>query len=253
MNNTNCAIITGGGRGLGRAIAVRIARERPVIIIGRTESALLETKHSIEATGGTAVIVRGDINDPYTITACLGVLKDRDWNPDILVCNAGIGKSGATHEQSPGTWQAIIDTNLSSVHSWTSALLPSMVAAQNGTICLISSVAGLHGIAYDSAYAASKHALVGLGQSMALEYGKHGIAVQILCPGFIEGEMTERSVAALAKRKDISQTAARQIIAKQSPLRSILQPEEVAGIVAFLCTDAGRQLSGNPIVLGATA
>lgn len=253
MKYTKCAIITGAGHGLGKSIAIRLAHDYPVILVGRAAAPLQTTKSFIEAKGGRAEVVCGNIRDKSTLDVCLALLAQNRYTTEVLVCNAGIGKSSNTHEVSVDDWTAILDTNLTSVYSWSSAVIPSMVAQHHGTICLIGSIAGLHGIAYDSAYTASKHALVGLGKSMALEYGKHGIAVQILCPGFITGDMTDRSIAALAKRKAIDETAARAIIAKQSPMRDIMPPEDVAETVAYLCTPAGRYLSGNPIILGATS
>lgn len=253
MKNTNCAIITGGGHGLGRAIALRLAIDQPVIIIGRDTDRLHETQQAVQAMGGVIHVVVGDIRDDHTFTSCLNTVRKQEWTISILVCNAGVGKTAPLHETSSGHWQAVLDTNVTSVHRWVSAVLPHMIAKQIGTICVISSVAGLHGVAYDSAYSASKHALVGLGKSMALEYGKYGIAVQILCPGFIAGDMTNRSITALAKRKGIDEVTARAIIAKQNPMKDIMPPEDVAETVAYLCTPAGRHLSGNPIVLGATS
>ncbi|MGB4767677.1 MAG: SDR family oxidoreductase [Candidatus Saccharimonas sp.] len=253
MKYTKCAIITGAGRGLGRLIAIRLARDYPVVLIGRTGVPLQTTRSLIEAKDGRAEAICGDVRDKSTLDACLALLAQNRYTPEVLICNAGIGKSSKTHEVPANDWAAVLATNLTSVHSWSSAVIPSMIAQHHGTICLIGSVAGLRGIAYDSAYTASKHALVGLGKSMALEYGKHGIAVQILCPGFIEGAMTDRSITSLAARKGITTDEARSIIAKQSPLREILRSEDVAETVAYLCTTPGRQLSGNPIILGGTA
>lgn len=256
MNDTNkisCAIITGGGRGLGRAIATRLALDRPVILVGRDNTALLDTKRLIETRGGRAEVVCGDVREGQTIADCEAAIAKLSWQVDLLICNAGVGKSGVTHEISDETWEDIVSTNLTSVHRWCDTFCPAMLVRNRGTVCLISSVAGLKGVAYDSAYAASKHALVGLGRSMALEYGKNGVAVQIVCPGYIDGEMTARSISALASRKNIPKSEARALIAKQSPMREIMSPDDVAEIVAFLCTKPGALLAGNPIVLGASA
>lgn len=252
-NEISCAIVTGGGQGLGRAIAKRLALDQPVILVGRNNAALLDTKRLIETQGGRAEVVCGDVRKTQTIADCKATLSQLLWKVDILICNAGVGKSGITHEISDETWEDIVSTNLTSVHQWCRALCPPMLAHGRGTVCLISSIAGLKGVAYDSAYAASKHALVGLGRSMALEYGKNGVAVQIVCPGYIDGEMTARSISALASRKNITASHARTLIAKQNPMREIMSPDDVAEIIAFLCTKPGALLAGNPLVVGGVA
>ncbi|MEY4744601.1 MAG: hypothetical protein RL272_546 [Candidatus Parcubacteria bacterium] len=243
------AIVTGGGRGIGRAISLRMAKEGPVIIVGRTGADLAATAREIEAAGGTAASVAGDVRDPATAAAAVRTALSRGWKVRSLVCNAGIGTSGPTAEFAMDTWRDIFAVNVEGAMHFVQSCLPSMLDAGGGTICLMSSIAGLKGYAYAAAYCASKHALVGLARSLAREYGSRGIAAVPICPGFVEGDMTDRTVRGVMARRGVSEDEARARVAKASPQRRILPPEEVAEAVAFACAGAVPSLSGNPLTL----
>ncbi len=248
MNQTGdkpAVLITGGGRGLGRALAKRLAVDFNVLVVGRTESDLQETCR--ELTGAEYVV--GDVTIPATADAALTKLKELGWNLTALVCNAGIGKSRPTHEVSTEEWQSILDTNLNGAFYFSKAVLPRFVEQKQGALCFISSSAGVRGYAYEAAYTASKHALVGLAKSIALEYGKHGISSVALCPSFIEGAMTDRTIQGLSARRSISLDEAREVIEKVNPQRRIIPPEEVAEMVAFVCENKVPALSGSAVVL----
>lgn len=242
-------IITGGGRGLGRVIALRLASEYRVLVVGRTETDLEAACAAISAAGGEASYVVGDVSKPEAAEAALAKAAELGWNVTRLACNAGIGKSRPTHELTNEEWQSILDTNLNGSFYFSRAVLPRMVEQKGGAICFISSIAGVKGYAYEAAYVASKHAQVGLSKSIALEYGKRGITSVALCPSFIEGEMTDRTIAGLAERRGISIEEARIVIEKISPQRRILPPEEVAEMVSFILQNKVPSLSGNPVLL----
>ena len=243
------SIITGGGRGIGRAIALRSAQDTAVLVIGRTEVDLVDVCREISSTGGDAAYIVGDITDPATARHAVTLAHEKGWMVRDLVCNAGIGKSGALETFDAQTWKDIFDVNVNGAFHFIQACLPPMLEAKRGNVILVSSIAGLKGYAFNSAYVASKHALVGLARSMALEYGARGITTVAICPGFVESEMTDRVIHGVMQRHGIDENAARARVAKSNPQRRILPAEEVAEAVAFVCSGKVPSLSGNPMVL----
>ena len=245
-----CSIVTGGGRGIGRTIARRLAKLGPVVVVGRTAGDLDATCTEINAGGGAAAPCAGDVADPDTARDAVAIAESRGWVVRHLVCNAGIGKGGPTAEFDPEQWRRIFDVNVHGSFYFVRACVPGMVARGAGTLCFMSSTAGVKGVAFDAAYAASKHALVGLARSLALEYGKQGIASVALCPGFVESDMTRRTIAAMARRQGLPEPDAERKVAATHPLRRIMPPEEVAEVVALICSGALASVSGNPLILG---
>jgi len=243
------AIVTGGGRGIGRAIATRLAQAMPVIVVGRTESDLLSICAEIEQRGGLAASCSGNVSDPTTAQRAVQMAGERGWALRHLVCNAGIGKSGPTETFDKHLWRDIIEVNVSGSFQFIQACLPLMLAARQGTICLLSSISGLKGYAYSAAYTTSKHALVGLARALAQEYGKHGIVVVPICPGYVASEMTSRTIRGVMKRRGVSREEAERLVARANPQRRIIPAEEVAEMVAFVCSGKVPSLSGNPLIL----
>ncbi|HXK37497.1 MAG TPA: SDR family oxidoreductase [Candidatus Paceibacterota bacterium] len=243
-------IVTGGGRGLGRIIAERLVESLNVFIVGRTESDLRDTCSALKAKGHEAAYFVGDVSLPTTADNAIAALEELGWDIAALVCNAGIGKSRPTHELENAEWQHILDVNLNGSFYFSKAVLPLMKEQKSGVLCFISSIAGVRGYAYEAAYAASKHAVVGLAKSIAAEYGKHGIVSVALCPNFIDGEMTERTINGLAQRRGITAQEAREVIEQANPQKRIIPPEEVAEMVANICTNKVPLLSGTAIVMG---
>lgn len=251
MASKLAALITGGGRGIGKAISKRLSedRDRACLIVGRTEKSLRETASEIEAGGGSCAVVVGDITEPATLDAIQAELTRLDWSVSSLILNAGIGKGGPTGSFPPALFDEIMKLNVSSCLPLIQLVLPGMTARSSGTICFISSIAGLRGLGHETAYSVSKHAQIGFAKSLALEYGKQGICVVPICPGFVESEMTDRSIASLARRKSIGHDEARAIIEKVNPQRRIIPAEEVAEMVSFVCSGKVPALSGHPIIL----
>lgn len=249
MDNKSVTIVTGGGRGIGRAIALRMAKETAVLIVGRTPKDLLSVRDEIIAGGGTASYIVGDVADPHTARRTVEYVVRDSSTVRNLVCNAGISKGGASESFDTGLWKEIHDVNVNGSFHFVKACLPFMLQEKRGAICLISSTAGLKGYSHNSAYVSSKHALVGMAKSLAVEHGKNGIISVAICPGFVESEMTTRSIASLMARRGCTETEARKRIAKVNPQQRIILPEEVAEMVAFVCSGKVPSLSGNPIIL----
>jgi len=252
----SAAIITGGGRGIGRAITLRLARDTPVVAVGRTLSDLESVCDEVTRGGGLAVPCAGDISELETAASAVDLVRSQGWSVGHLVCNAGIGKSGATESFAFEEWRRIFDVNVHGCFHFVQACLPPMLERGTGTICILSSMAGVTGVPYDAAYTASKHALVGLARSLALEYRKRGIHVAALCPSFVESEMTRRTIHGLMRRRGLSEAEAEQRVAEKSPAKRILPAEEIAETVALLVageSDAAANLAeqgGYPFVDG---
>lgn len=249
MNRNQVTIVTGGGRGIGRAIALRMARETAVIAVGRTASELETLRDEIRKQSGLADFVAGDVSDPATAEATMALAKTNGWTVRNLVCNAGIGKGGPSHTFDRDKWKEIFAVNVDGAFWFAQAVLPEMIEAKGGSISMISSSAGLKGVKYDAAYSASKFAMVGLAQSLALEYAKHGIVVIPICPGFVESEMTDRTIAGIARHQNLTPEAARVKVENTNPQRRIIPAAEVADAVALVASGAINSLNGHPLVL----
>jgi 3-hydroxybutyrate dehydrogenase len=243
-------IVTGGGKGIGRAIALRMAEETPVMVVGRTEETLRETVRLISERGGEALYRVGDVAHGVTAERAVELAHSKGYTVRNLVCNAGIGKAGLLHTFDVDLWKRMFDVNVHGSFYFTQACLPDMLHSGRGAICYISSVAGLKAYKGIAAYTATKHALIGLARSVAVEYGKRGIVSVPICPGFVESDMTDRSIASVMGFHRISEEEAREKIMSTNPQHRIFQPEEVAATVAFVCSGQAGALSGAPLVLG---
>lgn len=235
---TAAVLITGGGRGIGRAITSYLARQQPVVIVGRNTTDLVSTCHDIQAKGGRAIACTGDITDPTTAQRAIIAATEQGWWIAHLVCNAGIGKSGPTETFPFELWRQIFAVNVDGCFHCVQACLPDMVERRKGAISIISSLAGVNGVAFDAAYTASKHALVGFARALSQEYGKHGIIVAALCPSFIESDMTQRTLRGMMKRRNLTEAEAKQRLASHCPSGRILPAEEIAEAIALI--GAGR-------------
>jgi NAD(P)-dependent dehydrogenase (short-subunit alcohol dehydrogenase family) len=244
------AIITGGGRGIGRTISLQLSRSHPVLCVGRTSSDLVKTCETIRAQGGTAEFYVGDVANQRTAREIMLKLASLRWTPRTLVCNAGIGKSNSSHELAEVEWRETFDVNVHGSFYLAKAVLPSMKKRGSGTLCFMSSIAGIKSYAYEAAYVASKHATVGLANTLAAEYGKYGITSVAICPGFVEGTMTTRTIKSLAARQNISESEARKIVERANSLQRIIPAQEVAEVVDFVASGKAPSLSGAPLIMG---
>lgn len=243
-------IVTGAGRGIGRAAALRLAQEGPLVLVGLTRAHLDAVANDVLARDGRAAVVEGDVADAATAERAVAAARAEGWTIGALVASAGIGKGGALHEFSSEDWKRLFDVNVHGAFHFVRAALPDMLAAGSGAICLVASVAGVKGYAYSAGYSATKHALVGLARSMAKEYGKKGIVTVPICPGFVDTDMARRTIDGLAKHRGITEAEAREKIARVNPQRRIIPPEEVAEAIAFVLSGKVPALSGEPMLLG---
>lgn len=215
-------LVTGAGRGIGRAIALALAHEgAKTVCVSRTVDELAETVRLIENAGGTAHAFPCDITDRDAVGVMVRDAANALGAVDILVNNAGVAEFKPFHEMDYGAWQRTFAVNLDGVFHVTQAVLPSMMARRSGRIINISSVAGLKPLPQQSAYVASKHALNGLSLTLALELREYGIAVHALCPGGVATRLAEEAMPSRDKT-------------------DWMTPEDIAHAVLYLATMSPR-------------
>lgn len=249
MNKNRATIITGGGKGIGKAICQTLASSSNLVIVGRDQNALQNVSSDIQASGGVCHFVVGDVKDPRTAKEAIDQVLKNGWQLHSLVCNAGIGGGGNTDSYAANKWMEMFDVNVHGTFWFVQAALPLMLSHSQGKICIVSSVAGVKGFKRQAAYSASKHALVGLAKSLALEYGKKGIITIPVCPAFVMTDMTERVIAGLERYQNLSRADAEAKVRSTNPLNKIITPEEVAEAVALICAGKLDHMNGNPLVL----
>jgi 3-oxoacyl-[acyl-carrier protein] reductase len=191
LKNKN-ALITGAGKGIGKAIAIALAKEGVnVILVSRTQSDLDEVATEVTKLGVQSVALAADVSDIDSVNEAVAEALDKFKTIDILINNAGIAAFGKILEMEPQAWERIIQVNLMGTYYTTRAVLPNMIARQTGDIINISSTAGLKGNASTSAYSASKFAVLGLTESLMQEVRKHNIRVTALTPSTVATEMAK--------------------------------------------------------------
>ncbi len=242
------ALVTGGGRGIGRAVALALAQGGArLAIAGRTPEKLDEVVAAIGATGGTAAAFPCDVAQRDAIEGLASAVHNRLGPVSILVNNAGVTGSWKSLELPDADWDRVLAVNLTAAWLCTKAFLPDMLAQRWGRVINIASLAGKVGLRYSAVYAASKHGLLGLTRSLAIEYDGSGVTFNAICPGFVDTEMTDRTVATIAAKTRRSEEDARRVVASLSPQGRILAPEEVAAVAVRLAQEAAGALSGQAI------
>jgi NAD(P)-dependent dehydrogenase (short-subunit alcohol dehydrogenase family) len=237
------ALVTGGGRGIGRAIAARLARDGArVVVAGRTRA---ELDAAAAELGGVAVVM--DVADRASITAGLATLAGTVGAIDILVNNAGGAESAPFERTSDEIWDRLMAVNATATFTLCRALLPPMIARGYGRVVNVASNAGLTGYAYSAAYCAAKHAVVGLTRALAIEVARTQVTVNAVCPGFVSTRLVEESIARIVEKTGRTAEEARRSLEAMSPQKRLVEPDEVAHVVAMLCGDAGRSVHGQAI------
>ncbi len=243
------AVVTGGGRGIGRAIALALAGHgAAVAVAGRDTARLAAVRAEIEARGGTALALGCDVTDSAAVARAFAEASAQLGPIDILVNNAGITASVKLAEMDDASWEQIMRVNVTGPFFCCRAAVPSMQARGWGRIINVASYAAIHGIPFSAAYSASKHALLGLTRSLALELGRAGITANALCPGWVESDMLDQSVANIMAKTGRSADDARAAMLALAGQPRTLTPEEVAAAALRLAGPAGDTINGQAIM-----
>ncbi len=240
------AFVTGGGRGIGRAVAAALARAgAAVTVIGRSEAPLREAVAAGEAAGcGVA-----DVTDVVEVRRQVTAAEAARGPIAILINNAGSVESGPFIKADPSVFRAMWDVHLMGAVYATQAVLPGMIERGFGRIVNVASTAGLKGYAYVSAYCAAKHALVGLTRALAAETAARGVTVNAVCPGYTDTDLVRDSIKSVAAKTGRPQADVLAEYQKDAPIGRLIRPEEVAAAVVYLCSPEAAAVTGTTLAI----
>ena len=238
------AVVTGGNKGIGRSCAARLLTEGyRVIVTGRDQEALDGTVAELEGSGGIEAR-RFDVTDEEAVAEAFA-----DLDVDVLVANAGVAFSQPLERTDLDDWRWVLDVNVTGVFLCARAVIAGMRERDHGRVIAVASVASHHGLRYGTAYAASKHGVLGFIRALATEVAGSGVTANAVCPAFVDTPMTDRSVANIAEKTGRSEEESRRALERMSPLDRLVTPEEVAAAVAYLASDAAAPVNGQSIIL----
>jgi 3-hydroxybutyrate dehydrogenase len=238
------AIVTGGGSGIGAAIAQQLSSMGArVTVMGRDKAKLDARVAKME----NAFAVVCDVTDEKSVTEAFRKAREKAGDPYVLVNNAGQSKSEKLMDTDRALWDRMLAANLTSVFLCTQQVMPAMLAANTGRIVNIASTLGVKGAARMTAYTSAKHGVVGFTRALGLETIKTNITVNAVCPGFTDTEMTQQGVRELMSAKKIAHDEALAMITRVIPSGRLTTPDEVAGLVGWLCSPGASAVSGQAI------
>ena len=242
---TRHAVVTGAARGIGAAIAsALIGAGARVTLLGRDAQRLASLAATLQ---GETCCVAADVSDPAEVTRAFVEARERLGPIAILVNNAGQAETAPFGRMSLDVWHRMLAVNLTGTMLCSQAALADMVDAAYGRVVNIASTAALRGFRYGTAYAASKHGVLGLTRSLALEVADRGITVNAVCPGYVETDMMGHAIDNVMARTGRTREEARAYFASQNPQQRVVQPGEVAEAVLWLCGDGAAGVNGAAI------
>jgi NAD(P)-dependent dehydrogenase (short-subunit alcohol dehydrogenase family) len=247
------AIITGGGSGIGRAIALRFADEgAAVVLAGPTESAERGVAYQVSERGGRAIALLTDVADEAAVEQMVAMALDRLGQIDVLVNNAGvIGPTTPVTQIDRKDWDRVMAVNVTGAFLCAKHVLPHMIERCSGRIINIASVAGLKAYALRSPYCASKWAMIGLTRTLAEEVGQYGITVNAIAPGPVRGARMQEVIRQRAVRLGLSFEEVEREYLHSTALKRMVEEDDIAAVALFLASDEGRNITGETIVVSA--
>ncbi len=243
------AIVTGGGRGIGAAIAAALAQAgATVTLVGRDRGRLAARAAALTSHAATDVAVC-DVGDDGSVAEAFAQILARHPNIHILVNNAGQAESAPFAKTGHDLWQRMLAVNLTGTFLCSREVVPGMVRQGWGRVVNVASTAGLVGYPYVAAYCAAKHGVVGLTRALAMETAKTGVTVNAVCPGYTETDIVKDAVANITQKTGKSETEARAALVSRNPQGRMVQPGEVANAVRWLCLPGAESVTGQAIVI----
>jgi NAD(P)-dependent dehydrogenase (short-subunit alcohol dehydrogenase family) len=250
MNTLNgkIALVTGGGRGIGEACAVALSEAgADVVVCSRSAGEIDAVTGRIREMGRRALAVVCDVTDADQVRRMAEETHSQFGHVEILVNNAGLGRSQRFADHPDELWDQMLAVNLTSVYHVTKALVPKMIEARRGRVINIASVMSKIGGKYVAAYAAAKHGVLGLTRALAVELVGYNITVNAVCPGYVDTPMTDDNVANIVAKTGMPETEARKALEKLSPQNRLIEAAEVAAVVVMLSSDIAQGINGQAI------
>ena len=242
------ALVTGASRGIGASVAAALVAEGVrVSLLGRDAASLEQVAGDLGADRATSIVT--DITDSVAVQNAFAVARDRFGPVELLINNAGQAVSAKFIDTDEALWNRLIAVNLTGTYLCTRQAVADMLTAGFGRVVNIASTAGLRGAAYICAYASSKHAVIGLTRSLALEYATRNITVNAVCPGYVDTDMAKSAIANIMQKTGRSESEARAALVATNPQRRLITPREVADTVLWLCRPGSESVTGQSIVL----
>ena len=239
------ALITGGGTGIGASCATHLtAAGARVTVLGRRPEPLEFIRNIVNGTA-----VQADVTDRAQIERAFDEARAANGPIEMLVVNAGIADSAPFAKTSRQSWDRVIATNLTAGFDCAQAALPDLLASENGRLIFVASVASLRGVPYAAHYAASKHGLLGLMRSMALEFAKTRLTVNAVCPGYVETPMTNESIARVMDKTGRSEEQARAAIEGQNASGRLVRPDTIGTMIMTLCLPQSQDVNGAAVTI----